>query len=115
MKYAAMTTKTFLGSVLTAGLVLMLACGCASEQEMQGGPAAKAKVSKADAEKIALSRVPGGTVRRGDIEEQLGRLVWSFDITGPGNPPNTRVAVDAMTGTVVAVDVEKTPADAMTK
>ena len=114
MKYASMTTKTFLGSVLAAGLVLVLACGCASEQEMQGGPAAKAKVSKADAEKIALSRIPGGTIRKGDIEEQFGRLVWSFDITGPGTPP-TRVAVDAMTGTVVAVDVEKTPADAMTK
>jgi uncharacterized membrane protein YkoI len=108
-----MTTKTFLGSVLAAGLAFVLACGCASEQEKQGGLAAEAKVSKADAEKIALSRVPGGTVRRGDIEEQLGRLVWSFDITGPGNPPNTRVAVDAMTGTVVAVDVE--PANANTK
>jgi uncharacterized membrane protein YkoI len=82
---------------------------------MQGGPASKAKVSKADAEKIALSRVPGGTIRKGDIEEQLGRLVWSFDIVGPGTPPNTKVTVDAMTGTVVAVDVEPTPADANTK
>ena len=109
-----MTTKTFLGSVLTAGLVLVLACGCASEQEKQGGPAAKAKVSKAEAEKIALSRVPGGTVTKGDIEEQFGRLVWSFDITGPGTP-STRVAVDAMNGTVVAVDVDKTPPEETTK
>src|SRR6516162_1994788 len=103
-----MPTKTFLSSVLVASLVCVLACGCASEQEMQGGPAAKAKVSKADAEKIALSRVPGGTVTKGNIEEHFGRLVWSFDITGPDTPP-TRVAVDAMNGTVVAVDVEKTP------
>jgi hypothetical protein len=112
--YAAMTTKTFLGSLLAACLVLVLASGCASEQEKQGGLAAKAKVSKEDAEKIALSRVPGGTVSKGDIEEQFGKLVWSFDITAPGTSP-TRVAVDAMTGTVVAVDVEKTPPDATTK
>jgi uncharacterized membrane protein YkoI len=71
-------------------------------------------VTKAEAEKIALSRVPGGTVTKGDIEEQLGRLVWSFDITGPDAPP-TRVAVDAMNGTVVAVDVEKIPPEGPTK
>jgi uncharacterized membrane protein YkoI len=76
---------------------------------MQGGPASKAKISKAEAEKIALSRVPGGTVTKGDIEEQLGRLVWSFDIVGSSTPPHTKVTVDAMTGTVVAVDVEPTP------
>ena len=81
---------------------------------MQGGPAAKAKVTKAEAEKIALSRVPGGTVTKGDIAEQFGKLVWSFDIAGPSTSP-TRVVVDAMTGTVVAVDVEKTPPDATAK
>ena len=82
---------------------------------MQGGLAGKAKVSKADAEKIALSRVPGGTVRKSDIAEQLGRLVWWFDIVGPGNPPNSKVTVDAMTGTVVAVDVGPAPSEPTTK
>jgi hypothetical protein len=102
-----MKTKTLLSSLLTAGLALMLLGGCASEQEKEGGPAAKAKVSRADAEKIALSRVPGGTIKKGEIEEEHGRLVWAFDIATPGTPGTTEVAVDAMTGTVVKVDVEK--------
>jgi len=105
-----MKTKTLLSSLLAAGLVLTFLGGCATEQEKEGGLAAKAKVTRADAEKIALSRVPGGTIKKGEIEEEHGRLVWSFDIATPGPPPNnTEVAVDAMTGTVVAVDVE-TPA-----
>jgi uncharacterized membrane protein YkoI len=71
---------------------------------------AEAKVSKADAEKIALAKVPTGTIKEGELEKEDGKLIWSFDMTTPDSKDITEVAVDAVTGAVVAVDKE-TPAD----
>lgn len=68
---------------------------------------AKAQVSKEQAEKTALDKVPGGKIKEAGIEEEKGKLIWSFDIATPGTKDITEVAVDAMTGAVVAVDIEK--------
>ncbi len=67
---------------------------------------AQAKITKAEAEKIALDKVPGGTVKEGDIEKEKGKLLWSFDITTPGTTDITEVQVDAMSGAVVDVAKE---------
>jgi uncharacterized membrane protein YkoI len=67
---------------------------------------AQAKVSKADAEKIALAKVPSGTIKEGDLEMEKGKLIYSFDITTPGSKDITEVNVDAITGQVVAVEKE---------
>ena len=95
-----MKTKLLIGLLLIPSLLCGFLAGCASEQEKKGGLEAKAKISRAEAEKIALSRVPGGTISQGAITEELGRLVWDFNITSPGSPGNTRIVVDATTGTV---------------
>ncbi len=101
-----MKTKLFIGLFLIPSLLCGLLAGCASEQEKKGGLEGKAKISRAEAEKIALSRVPGGTISQETITEEFGKLVWAFNITTPGTAGNTRLVVDATTGTVVAVDVE---------
>ena len=72
-------------------------------------PAPQAKVSRAEAEKTALARVPGGKTISGNLERANGRAVWSFDISMPDSKNITEVHVDARTGAVVAVSVE-TPA-----
>ena len=72
--------------------------------------AAKAKITKAAAEKTALGKVKDGKVKEAELEEEGGKLVWSFDITRPGTKNITEVLVDAITGKIVAVDVE-TPAE----
>jgi hypothetical protein len=82
--------------------------GCASDREATE-LRAQAKVSQADAAKIALNKVPGGTIKEGDIEKEDGKLIWSFDIATAGTKDRTEVAVDAMTGEVIAVEKE-TPA-----
>ena len=102
-----MKPKLLIGLLLIPSLLWGLLGGCASEQEKKGGLEAQAKISRAEAEKIALSRVPGGTISQGTITEELGKLVWAFHITTPGTPGNTRLVVDAKTGTVLAVDVEQ--------
>jgi uncharacterized membrane protein YkoI len=73
---------------------------------------AKAKVSRADAEKIALSKVPNGTIKESEIEKEHGKLIWSFDLTTPDTTDITEVNVDAMTGAVIAVEKESAESEA---
>ena len=67
---------------------------------------AEARVSKADAEKVALAAVTGGTIRKGELERENGTLVWSFDIALPGATDITEVQVDARSGRIVSVAKE---------
>jgi uncharacterized membrane protein YkoI len=77
-----------------------------SEKAEQAELQAQAKITKADAEKIALTKAPGGTVKEAELENEDGKLVWSFDITTPGTKDITEVLVDAKTGAVVSVEKE---------
>ncbi len=89
-----------------AGAVCNSALGADKEKNLE----AKAKIPRADAEKTALAKVPHGTIKEGELEEEKGKLIWSFDIATPGTKDITEVNVDAVTGAVISVDVEK-PAD----
>jgi uncharacterized membrane protein YkoI len=96
-------------SLLAGGLT---ACVTEKEEANEGkeGKAnkleAQAKITKAEAQKIALDRVPGGTIKEGEIEKEKGKLLWSFDIATPGTKDITEVQVDAMTGQVLDVSKE---------
>lgn len=95
-----MSTRTSSLAVLLAVLLL----GCASEK--QAKLEAQARVTKPEAEKIALTRAPNGTIKEGELEKEKGRLIWSFDIATPDSKDITEVQVDAQTGQVVAVEKE---------
>ena len=62
----------------------------------------QAKVSHAEAEKLALAQAPNGKVEKFEIEKENGKLVWSFDIATPGSPNITEVQIDAVTGQVAS-------------
>ena len=96
--------------VLAVGLLAGGLAGCSTEKQKQGKLEAQAKISKAEAERIALAKVPNGTIKEGELEKEKGRVIWSFDIATPGAKDITEVAVDAKTGEVVAIDKES-PAD----
>ncbi|MBI3874927.1 MAG: PepSY domain-containing protein [Verrucomicrobia bacterium] len=91
-----MKSKLLLASLLAFGLVV---AGCQSLES-------QAKISRADAEKAALAKVPGGTIKEGELEKEHGKLIWSFDIATPGTKDVTEVQVDAVTGAVVSVEKE---------
>ena len=95
-----MKFTTLLSTALLAGLL----AGCASDnqQKLQ----AEAKISKGEAERIALAQAPNGSIKEGELEKEKGRLVWSFDITTPGSRDTTEVQVDAQSGQVVSVTKE---------
>jgi len=102
-----MKTKTIICSILGVVLIVVCITACASSQAKL---MKEAKVSRVDAEKTALAKVPKGTVKEGELEKEDGKLIWSFDIATPDSKDITEVAVDAISGEVVSVEKE-TPAD----
>jgi hypothetical protein len=103
-----MRLQTIVSTVIAVGLVGLFV-GCASEKgkkESQAQLAAEAKISKADAQATALAKVPGGTIKEGELERENGKLQWSFDVATPGTKDITEVNIDAITGAVLGVDKE---------
>src|SRR6266850_798334 len=84
-------------------IVILLLCISPLSQAQQ-------RISRAEAEKIALARVPGGKTISGKLEKEKGRQIWSFDVSMPGSRNITEVWVDARTGEVVSTQIE-TPAE----
>lgn len=76
---------------------------------------AKAKVTRAKAEKTALAAVPNSTVKDAELEEEDGGLRWSFDLTTPGSKKITEVGVDAITGKIIENKVESEKDEAKEK
>lgn len=105
-----MKSKNIIITSLTLALLATALAGC----ECEGGGkhhkhcslAAQAKISRADAEKAALAKVPGGTIKDAELEKEDGKLIWSFDIATPGSADITEVAVCAMSGAVISVEKE---------
>jgi uncharacterized membrane protein YkoI len=130
--------KLILTAMMTAALVAAPACaersetaGEASEVEDSAGVAeaaepmaapgeeatlteegegllARVKVADSEARVIALTKVSGGRIVRAALEEEDGRLVYSYDLVVEARPGMiTEARVDALTGEVVSIAEEK--------
>ena len=101
-----MKIKMIVCSALAASLLV----GCISEKcehhNKQAKLMAKTKVSEDDAQKTALAKVPNGTIKESELEEEHGKLIWSFDVATPDTKDITEVNVDAVTGDVVSTEKE---------
>lgn len=101
---------------LLALVLATAASACASKQaqmvagvsikEDKAGSWEKTKLSADSALSIALVRVPGGKLTGGELEEEDGRLIYSFDISVAGAKGLTEVHIDALTGAVIKVEKE---------
>jgi uncharacterized membrane protein YkoI len=110
-------------TVLCMGLAAGLFAGCASDDEKgekgesgenhdnQAQLMYQAKISKDDAEEIAQSKVPNGTIKESELERENGHLQWSFDMAVPGEKDITEVNIDAITGQVLNIGHEAPDAD----
>ena len=94
--------KTYLGWALA------LIAVCATAGHAQGykktipdSLASKAKITEDSAAKIAMKRVPKGSIQSAELEKEKGRLVYSYDLQVPGRSGMQEVIVDARTGHVV--------------
>lgn len=63
--------------------------------------AAEAKITMAEARKIAMAQVPLAKVRSGELEREHGRLIYSFDMKTPGKRGIDEVNIDALDGSIV--------------
>lgn len=63
-------------------------------------PEGNAKITKNEAEHIALKQYPGERVQAAKLETVDGKLVWSLQLTEAKGKPEHNVAVDAMTGRI---------------
>jgi uncharacterized membrane protein YkoI len=104
--------------IRTSGLVLAIALvtSAASAQapplkprytrEVPAALVAKAKIAEDSSLRIAQAKVPQGTVKAVELENEKGKLIWSWEFTVPGQRGITEVNVDAATGDVVGVEKE---------
>ncbi len=69
-----------------------------------------AKVTPADAQQTAQARFPTGTIKSGELEQEGGKLIYSFDIQQPGVTGIEEVHVDAATRAVIKTEHENPPA-----
>ena len=82
-----------------------------SKHEMtQAQLQAEAKITEAQAREIAITRVPKGSIKAIELENEGPLLIWSVDLAMPGTKDITEVQVNAKTGAIVAVEIE-TPQD----
>lgn len=96
-------------------IALVVAAGALHAQdtyrkELPPRLARKAKVTEEAAAKTALARVPNGVIQTVELEEEKGKLIYSYDIKVSGRTGIEEVAVSAVSGKVIAM-VHETPAD----
>ena len=110
MKHRIVACSFLVCAALSSVLVTRAGAEDSAKKPTQAELQAQAKVTEAQARVLALTKAPGGKVESSELEEENGRLIWSFDISTPGTKNITEVQVDAKEGKVVAVDIE-TPKD----
>lgn len=69
-------------------------------KETKPGLLARAKIKPEAATKAAQEKVPKGTIQSAEIEEERGKLIYSFDVKTDGRSGIDEVNVDARTGRV---------------
>lgn len=94
----------------TLAIVLLIAAPAHAAEASQASLLKQAKVTKEAASKTALTKVPGGTIRSSELENEHGALVWSFDIAIPKSTNIHEVQVNAVTGMIAHSEIE-TPKD----
>ncbi len=92
-------------------LISLAVCGfflcCATLQASPLDPPGHAKITKNEAEHIALKRFPGGQVTAAKLEKVEGKLVWSLEIAPAKAEAVQHIEVDAMTGRIAGGAKEK--------
>lgn len=102
--------------VLTIFIVSLFLCSSIFAVQLEGRQkplskeeqalAKKAKLSFAEAKKIALTKAPG-QIFNWELEMEEGKIIYSFEIELPDDKKYSReVDIDAMNGKIIEVDKE---------
>ena len=107
--FGSEVVEQFMSTRKTVILTLVLCFGAfaiAQAKPTEAELINQAKVKRNEAQRIALKQAPQGTIKSAEIENERGKLVWSFDISTPGTRDITEVLVDANNGAILSVAKE---------
>ena len=104
-------------ALISLSLLAVGSGGLAAQQptppikEERAGLLRLAKIPADTARAIALRAVPHATIKSAEIENEDGRLAYSFDLVVAGKRGIEEVLVDAKTGKVVSTEHENEAAE----
>ena len=104
------SSKFAIAALLMCAAAPLFAQGVTVKEE-KPGLLKKAKITVEAATAAAQAKVPKGKVASIEIEEEKGKLIFSFDFKTDGKSGIDEVAVDAMTGKAGAVEHENAAAE----
>ena len=84
-------------------------------KEEKPGLLKQAKITPAAATQTALAKFPSGSVVSGELEQEGGKLIYSFDIQQEGVKGIEEVHVDAISGAVIKTEHETPAAESREK
>jgi hypothetical protein len=101
-----MKPKDFLRSVIL--IVALSAFGISSGVTSDNNEAKHSrKITKARAERIALTKVPGGSIRSAELQTARGQRFWAVYVVKPGSKNAKEIHVDASSGQILTVQTQK--------
>jgi len=107
--------KTFTAVAALAALITVVGVAQAQrpryKREVPPRLLRQTKVSEDSALKVAQGRIPSGTVKALELENEGERLVWSFEFTVPNQQGTYEVNVDAKSGAIVGRVEHEMPSD----
>ena len=107
MKRFQMASLVALASALmTYGVNAQAATAVKPMKEAKAGMLARARVTPDSARRLALAQVANGAIDEEEIEEEHGKLVYSFDIKVRGRRGVEEVQIDALSGAIVSHEHE---------
>jgi len=98
-----MKAAVFCAAVAFAAALPLSAQAQGYKKELPDSLVAKAKITEDSAAKVAIKRVPKGTIESAALEREKGKLLYSYDIKVPGKTGVEEVHVSALTGKVMSV------------
>jgi hypothetical protein len=104
-----MKTRTIMLAMATMLMAAPVFAEGVPMQEEKPGLLKKAKVTADAATAAAQAKVPKGKIASAEIEEENGKLIYSFDIKTEGKSGVDEVNVDGITGKVTVQ--HETPRD----
>jgi uncharacterized membrane protein YkoI len=90
--------------VITAGVAS--AQGSAYKKDVPAKLAKTAKISEDSAARIAQAKLPAGKIEAVELENEHGKLQYSYDIKVAGKSGIEEVNINAMDGSVIGVEHE---------
>lgn len=112
-------TRTLLACGIAAGISAFTTPSSAQQgtkpaykRDVPARLAHEAKIPEDSAVAVARARIPAGTVSSLELEREHGKLMYSMDVKVPGKPGIEEVNVNAIDGSVIAVEHESASTEA---